>query len=91
MAGTFNSATWLTATAAAHSFSRFSILSDHLTSEALNSSLLLQLTLLLLLSNLFVLQVRTPKLRYQDPFLMLDELKLPVNQASAGFPDHPHR
>jgi hypothetical protein len=22
---------------------------------------------------------------------MLDELKLPLNQASAGFPDHPHR
>ncbi|WIA14662.1 hypothetical protein OEZ85_003164 [Tetradesmus obliquus] len=35
--------------------------------------------------------VGTPKLHNLDPFLMLDELKLPVNQASAGFPDHPHR
>lgn len=26
-----------------------------------------------------------------DPFLMLDELKLPSHQAAAGFPDHPHR
>ena len=26
-----------------------------------------------------------------DPFLMLDELKLPAGKASAGFPDHPHR
>lgn len=26
-----------------------------------------------------------------DPFLMLDELKLPVGQATKGFPDHPHR
>jgi hypothetical protein len=35
--------------------------------------------------------VGTPKLRNLDPFLMLDELKLPVNQAAAGFPNHPHR
>ncbi|KAF6260846.1 RmlC-like cupin domain-containing protein [Scenedesmus sp. NREL 46B-D3] len=35
--------------------------------------------------------VGTPKLRNLDPFLMLDELKLPLHQASAGFPDHPHR
>lgn len=26
-----------------------------------------------------------------DPYLMLDELKLPASQATAGFPDHPHR
>lgn len=26
-----------------------------------------------------------------DPFLMLDELRLPAEKASAGFPDHPHR
>lgn len=26
-----------------------------------------------------------------DPFLMLDELKLPAGMATAGFPDHPHR
>jgi redox-sensitive bicupin YhaK (pirin superfamily) len=26
-----------------------------------------------------------------DPFLMLDELRLPATEASAGFPDHPHR
>jgi redox-sensitive bicupin YhaK (pirin superfamily) len=30
-------------------------------------------------------------LRNLDPFLMLDELKLPADQATAGFPDHPHR
>lgn len=36
-------------------------------------------------------QVGTPRLRNLDPFLMLDELKLPLNQAAAGFPDHPHR
>lgn len=35
--------------------------------------------------------VGTPALRNLDPFLMLDELKLPVDQATAGFPDHPHR
>lgn len=35
--------------------------------------------------------VGTPALRNLDPYLMLDELKLPVNEASAGFPDHPHR
>jgi redox-sensitive bicupin YhaK (pirin superfamily) len=40
---------------------------------------------------LLAVQVGTPKLRNLDPFLMLDELKLPLNQASAGFPDHPHR
>ncbi|KAH7623618.1 putative Pirin-like protein [Nannochloris sp. 'desiccata'] len=26
-----------------------------------------------------------------DPFLMLDELRLPAAEASSGFPDHPHR
>jgi redox-sensitive bicupin YhaK (pirin superfamily) len=26
-----------------------------------------------------------------DPYLMLDELKLPAKAAAAGFPDHPHR
>lgn len=26
-----------------------------------------------------------------DPFLMLDELKMPSHEATAGFPDHPHR
>lgn len=26
-----------------------------------------------------------------DPFLMLDELKLPAEKAAAGFPSHPHR
>uniref|UniRef100_A0A7S1GG26 Pirin n=1 Tax=Picochlorum oklahomense TaxID=249345 RepID=A0A7S1GG26_9CHLO len=26
-----------------------------------------------------------------DPYLMLDELRLPAEKASAGFPDHPHR
>lgn len=26
-----------------------------------------------------------------DPYLMLDELKLPASEATAGFPDHPHR
>lgn len=36
-------------------------------------------------------QVGTPKLRSIDPFLMLDELKLPIHQATAGFPNHPHR
>lgn len=35
--------------------------------------------------------VGTPALRNLDPFLMLDELKLPLDQATAGFPDHPHR
>ncbi|GBF99099.1 hypothetical protein Rsub_11908 [Raphidocelis subcapitata] len=35
--------------------------------------------------------VGTPALRNLDPFLMLDELKLPSDRASAGFPDHPHR
>lgn len=35
--------------------------------------------------------VGTPALRSLDPFLMLDELKLPADRASAGFPDHPHR
>lgn len=29
--------------------------------------------------------------RNLDPFLMLDELKLPAKDAAAGFPDHPHR
>lgn len=35
--------------------------------------------------------IGTPSLRNLDPFLMLDELKLPSSQAFAGFPDHPHR
>ena len=35
--------------------------------------------------------VGTPALRNLDPYLMLDELKMPADQASAGFPDHPHR
>ncbi|KAK9826662.1 hypothetical protein WJX74_008539 [Apatococcus lobatus] len=35
--------------------------------------------------------IGTPALRNLDPFLMLDELKCPADQASAGFPDHPHR
>jgi len=26
-----------------------------------------------------------------DPYLLLDELKLPSSEATAGFPDHPHR
>ena len=33
----------------------------------------------------------TSKLRNLDPFLMLDELRMPAREASAGFPDHPHR
>lgn len=33
----------------------------------------------------------THNLRNLDPFLMLDELRLPADQATAGFPDHPHR
>jgi len=33
----------------------------------------------------------TPMLRNLDPFLMLDELRCPSDQAAAGFPDHPHR
>lgn len=33
----------------------------------------------------------TPALRNLDPFLMLDELKMPAHEASAGFPNHPHR
>lgn len=35
--------------------------------------------------------VGTHSLRNLDPFLMLDELKMPADEASAGFPDHPHR
>mmetsp|Transcript_21360 Transcript_21360/g.46698 ORF Transcript_21360/g.46698 Transcript_21360/m.46698 type:complete len:293 (-) Transcript_21360:786-1664(-) len=35
--------------------------------------------------------VGTSKLRNLDPYLMLDELKLPAKAAFAGFPDHPHR
>lgn len=35
--------------------------------------------------------VGTSLLRNLDPYLMLDELKLPAKQAFAGFPDHPHR
>ena len=33
----------------------------------------------------------TPKLRNLDPFLMLDELRMPASQGTAGFPSHPHR
>jgi redox-sensitive bicupin YhaK (pirin superfamily) len=35
--------------------------------------------------------IGTGALRNLDPFLMLDELKMPPNEATAGFPDHPHR
>ncbi|CAG9460114.1 unnamed protein product [Pedinophyceae sp. YPF-701] len=35
--------------------------------------------------------VGTPALRNLDPFLMLDELRCPAEEAAAGFPDHPHR
>jgi redox-sensitive bicupin YhaK (pirin superfamily) len=35
--------------------------------------------------------VGTSGLRNLDPFLMLDELRMPAHEASAGFPDHPHR
>ena len=35
--------------------------------------------------------VGTPALRNLDPYLMLDELKAPAHQVTAGFPDHPHR
>ncbi|KAL4858288.1 Pirin-like protein [Chlorella vulgaris] len=35
--------------------------------------------------------VGTAGLKNLDPFLMLDELKMPAHEASAGFPDHPHR
>ncbi|KAG2434196.1 hypothetical protein HXX76_007922 [Chlamydomonas incerta] len=35
--------------------------------------------------------VGTGALRNLDPYLMLDELKLPAKAAFAGFPDHPHR
>lgn len=35
--------------------------------------------------------VGTPQLPNLDPYLMLDELKLPPHKAAAGFPSHPHR
>lgn len=35
--------------------------------------------------------VGTPMLRNLDPFLMLDEMRLPAAAASAGFPTHPHK
>jgi len=35
--------------------------------------------------------VGTGALRNLDPFLMLDELRMPSEKASAGFPWHPHR
>ncbi|CAL8465491.1 g5027 [Coccomyxa elongata] len=35
--------------------------------------------------------VGTGALRNLDPFLMLDEMRLPASQATAGFPAHPHR
>lgn len=33
----------------------------------------------------------TARLRNLDPFLMLDEMRLPAAQATSGFPAHPHR
>ena len=33
--------------------------------------------------------IGTGPLRNLDPYLMLDELKLPAEDAFAGFPDHP--
>lgn len=33
----------------------------------------------------------TSALRNLDPFLMLDELRMPSHKATAGFPNHPHR
>ncbi len=33
----------------------------------------------------------TPALRNLDPFLMLDEMRMPARSASKGFPSHPHR
>ncbi len=33
----------------------------------------------------------TAQLRNLDPFLMLDEMRLPARAAFKGFPDHPHR
>lgn len=33
----------------------------------------------------------THALRNLDPFLMLDELRMPAHKATAGFPSHPHR
>jgi hypothetical protein len=36
-------------------------------------------------------QVGTQHMRNLDPFLMLDELRLPAKSAFAGFPNHPHR
>ena len=33
----------------------------------------------------------TPSLRNLDPFLLLDEMRMPASAASAGFPSHPHR
>ncbi|EIE23055.1 hypothetical protein COCSUDRAFT_36634 [Coccomyxa subellipsoidea C-169] len=35
--------------------------------------------------------VGTGAQRNLDPFLMLDELRMPAAEASAGFPSHPHR
>eukprot|EP00884_Botryococcus_braunii_P015832 jgi/Botrbrau1/2932/Bobra.0026s0007.1 len=35
--------------------------------------------------------VGTSSLRNLDPFLMLDELRMPASEATAGFPNHPHR
>lgn len=35
--------------------------------------------------------IGTGKLPNVDPYIMLDELKLPAKQAFRGFPDHPHR
>ena len=32
-----------------------------------------------------------PALPTLDPFLMLDEFRMPADQASKGAPDHPHR
>lgn len=33
----------------------------------------------------------TAQLRNLDPFLMLDEMRLPASAAFQGFPNHPHR
>lgn len=35
--------------------------------------------------------IGTHQMRNLDPYLMLDEMRLPAEEATAGFPDHPHR
>lgn len=37
------------------------------------------------------MKVGTSTLKTLDPYVMLDELRLPAHKAAAGFPDHPHR